>query len=148
MCVHVCVYSVAQSHPTLVTPWTVAHYAPLSMGFSREEYWSGLPFPSPGTLPDPGMEPVSPALADKFCTTEPPVKSIYMYIYASVSQHKKLHQNLLGMSIQNSNDQYWAEWLNQNLSWSPRICILTSVRIWLILIKFGGHLIEGKQAWF
>ena len=46
-------------------PWTVAHQAPLSMGFSRQEYWSGLPFPSPGELPDPGIKsesPVSPAL--------------------------------------------------------------------------------------
>ena len=47
---------------TLATPWTVAHQAPLSMGFSRQEYWSGLPFPSPGDLPNPGIEPGSPAL--------------------------------------------------------------------------------------
>ena len=44
------------------TPWTVAYQAPPSMGFSRQEYWSGLPFPSPGDLPDPGIEPGSPAL--------------------------------------------------------------------------------------
>ena len=44
------------------TPWTVAHQAPLSMGFSRQEYWSGLPFPSPGDLSNPGIEPRSPAL--------------------------------------------------------------------------------------
>ena len=44
-----------------VTPWTVAHQAPLSMGLSRQEYWSGLPGPPPGHLPDPGIEPVSPA---------------------------------------------------------------------------------------
>ena len=44
------------------TPWTVAHQAPLSMGFSRQEYWSGLPFPSPGDLPDPGIEHRSPIL--------------------------------------------------------------------------------------
>ena len=43
------------------TPWTVAHQAPLSVGFSRQDYWSGLPFPPPGDLPDPGIEPVSPA---------------------------------------------------------------------------------------
>ena len=49
------------------TPWTVACQAPLSMGFSRQEYWSGLPFPSPGDLPNPGIEPGSPALqADAF----------------------------------------------------------------------------------
>ena len=46
----------------LVTLWTVARQAPLSMGFSRQEYWSGLPFPSPGDLPNPGIEPRSPAL--------------------------------------------------------------------------------------
>ena len=60
---------VAKSCPTLVTPWTVAHQAPLSMGFSRQEYQSGLPFPSPGDLPDPGVEPGSPTLqADSLLT--------------------------------------------------------------------------------
>ena len=57
-----------------VTPWTVAHHAPLSMGFSRQEYWSGLSFPPPGDLPSPGVKPtssVSPALAGGFFTTEP-----------------------------------------------------------------------------
>ena len=61
---------------TFVTPWTVAHQAPLSMGFSRQEYWSGLPFPPPGDLPNPGMEPESPAfpaLAYKFFSTVSPV---------------------------------------------------------------------------
>ena len=56
----------------LVTPWTAAYQAPLSMGFSRQESWSGLPCPPPGDLPDPGIEPVSllsPALADGFLTT-------------------------------------------------------------------------------
>ena len=54
------------------TPWTVAHQAPLSMGFSRQEYWSGLPFPPPGDLPKPGIEPIplmSSALAGRFFTT-------------------------------------------------------------------------------
>ena len=58
-----------------VTPWTVAHQAPLSMEFSKQESWSGLPFPSPGHLPNPGTEPaslMSPALAGGFFTTEPP----------------------------------------------------------------------------
>jgi len=53
---------VAKSCLTLVTPWTVACQASLSMGFSRQEYWSGLPFPSLGDLPNPGIEPESPAL--------------------------------------------------------------------------------------
>ena len=53
---------VAKSCPTLATPWTVACQAPLSMGFSRQKYWSGLPFPSPGDLPKPGIKPGSLAL--------------------------------------------------------------------------------------
>ena len=55
-------------------PWTVARQAPLSMGFSRQEYWSGLPHPPPGDLPNPGIEltpPVSPAVAGRFFTAEP-----------------------------------------------------------------------------
>ena len=56
------------------TPRTAAYPAPLSMGFSRQEHWSRLPFPSPGHFPYPGIEPVSPALAGRFLTTEPPGK--------------------------------------------------------------------------
>ena len=59
-----------------VTPWTVAHQAPLSMGFSRQEHWSGLPCPPPGDLPDPGIEPESPALEADALTSEPPGKPI------------------------------------------------------------------------
>ena len=59
---------VAKSCPTLATPWTVVCKAPQSMGFSRQEYWSGLPFPSPGDLPDPGIEPGSLALQADFFT--------------------------------------------------------------------------------
>ena len=55
-----------------VTPWTAAHQAPLSMGFSRQEYWSGLPFPSPGDLPNPEIEPGSPALQVDSLPAEPP----------------------------------------------------------------------------
>ena len=65
---------VAQSCLTLVTPQTVAHQAPLSKGFSRQEYWSGLLFPSPGDFSDPGIKLTSPALAGGFFTTEPPGK--------------------------------------------------------------------------
>jgi len=58
-----------------VTPWTIAHQTPLSMGFSRQEYWSGLPFPSPGDLPSSRIEPKFPALAGRFFNTEPLGKS-------------------------------------------------------------------------
>ena len=56
------------------TPWTVAYQAPPSMGFSRQECWSGLPFPSPGDLPDPGIKPRSPALQEDVLPSEPPEK--------------------------------------------------------------------------
>ena len=60
-----------------MTPWTVACQFLQPMGFSRQEYWSGLPFPSPGDLPDPGEKPASPALAGGFLTTEPPGSPLY-----------------------------------------------------------------------
>ena len=66
-----CVSACSIVADSLVTLWTVAHQAPLSMGFPREEYWSGLPFLPPGDLPNPGMEPaspVSPAVAGRFFT--------------------------------------------------------------------------------
>ena len=79
------------SHVRLfVTPWTVANQAPPSMGFSRQVYWSGLPFPCPGDLPDPGIEPRSPALQADALPSKPPGKplsiylSIYLYIYPSI----------------------------------------------------------------
>ena len=59
-----------------VIPWTVVHQASLSMGFSRQEYWSRLPFPSPGDLPDPGIEPRSPALQADALPSEPPGKNL------------------------------------------------------------------------
>ena len=55
----------------------ISHQDPLSMGFPRQEYWSGLPFPFPGALPDTGIEPVSPALTGRFFTTEPPESPFY-----------------------------------------------------------------------
>ena len=58
---------------SLVAPWTEACLAPLSVGFPRQEHWSGLPSPSPGGLPDPGIEPTSPTLAGGFFTTESPI---------------------------------------------------------------------------
>ena len=67
---------IAQLYRLLGTPWTAAYQAPRSMGFCKREYWSGLPFPSPGDLPDLGIEPgsVASTLAGGFFTTEPPGK--------------------------------------------------------------------------
>ena len=76
------------SHVLLfATPWAVAHQAPPSMGFPRQEYWCGLPFPSPGDLPDTGIKSKSPesaALAGGFFTPEPTVKPVYVYTYVYI----------------------------------------------------------------
>ena len=76
VCVCVCVWAQSFSHLWLfATPWTIAHQAPLSMGFSRWEYWNGLLFPPPGDLPNAGIKPMrlaSSALAGRFFTSAPP----------------------------------------------------------------------------
>ena len=69
------------------TLWTVANQDPLSMGFSRQEYWSGLSFPSPGDHPDPGIEPRSPALQADILTSEPPGKPIICIKYVLIVKH-------------------------------------------------------------
>ena len=66
------------------TPWTVAYQAPLSMGFSRQEPWSGLPFPSPGNLPDLGIKPGSPALQADALPSEPPGNPIHYSVLKKV----------------------------------------------------------------
>jgi len=68
-----------------VTPWTVACQAPLSMGFSRQEYWSGLPFPSPGDLPAPGIRPGSPALQADSLLTELEGSPVNSFIFSNLS---------------------------------------------------------------
>ena len=77
---------------SFATPWTIVHQASLSMGFPRQEYWSKLPFPSPGDLSDPGSESKSPALADRFFTTEPPGKPLALLVEVDKLSAQKLSQ--------------------------------------------------------
>ena len=77
---------VTHSCPTPCDPWTVAHQAPPSMGFSRQEYWSGLPFPSPGDLPDPGIELRSPTLQADALSSAPPGKPLNTRIQVLTSK--------------------------------------------------------------
>ena len=101
---HAC--SVNQSCPTLCDTLDYAHEASLSIGFYRQEYWSGLPFPSPKDLPDPGIELKSPALAGGFFTTLPPGKSnllidfchswsLLQYLFSLVPEHMAILGQLL-----------------------------------------------------
>ena len=75
---------------SFATPWTVAHQAPLSMGFARQEYWSRLPILSPGDLPNAGIEPMSPALAGRFSTNQPPGKPAQKHT-SSFLEPRKTH---------------------------------------------------------
>ena len=96
-----CAYVPAQSlsHVQLLaTPRTVALQVPLSMGSPRQEYWSGLPFPTPGDLPNPGIEPASPALADGFFTTSTTWEAPRM-------QHSKLFSVKFGRSVMSDSLQ-------------------------------------------
>ena len=93
------------SHVRLfATLWTVVHQAPPSMGFSRQEYWSGLPFPSLGDLPDPGIKPGSPALEADALSSEPPGKPMSMmlavgYSYIAFIRLKKCPSILVLLSV-------------------------------------------------
>ena len=69
----------------LATPWTVAHQTPVSMEFSKQEYWSVLPFPSSGDLPDPGIEPGSPALLEDSLLPKPPGKP---FLFITIGTNK------------------------------------------------------------
>ena len=126
-----------------VTPWTIAHESPLSLGFPRQEYWSGLPLVSPEDLPDPVMEPKSPVLAGEFFTTEP-----------------------LGKSPKVRKNYPKTFWSISHICWTPtqrfwpfifRIPFLASIYVLLFILKkiFGHttphvdmvHLIFVRGAW-
>ena len=121
VCVCVCVCSQCSVVSDSAAPWTEACQAPLSMGFSRQEYWSGLPFPDPEDLPNP-VSPVSPALAGAFFTTAAPGKPICMCIDTYVFNHY--------LQISNKTvTKKTLSWLCKHKIWLPlwfswlRICL-------------------------
>ena len=93
--------------PLIVTPWTVAYQASPSMGFSRQEYWSRLPFPSSGDLPNPGNKPGSPTLEADALTSEPPRKllnrplnAVYFLLKIGGSEMAGWHHRLDGCKFE------------------------------------------------
>ena len=86
------------------TPWTTAYQAPLSMEFSRQQYWSGLPFPSPGDLPKPGIEPGSPALQTDTLPSEPPTGPQRK----GKNQSEKIYENIISKNFLKSVKMYQA----------------------------------------
>ena len=99
----------------LAIPWTLAHQASLSLGFPRKEYCSGLPFPSPGDLPDPGTDLGSPALAGGFFNTEPQGKSLCTGVYKVAQSCTNLcdtmHHSLPGSSVHRILQARTLEWV-------------------------------------
>ena len=93
--IFVCVCLFVFSHVQLFETWgTIAYQAPMSIGFSRQEHWSGLPFPPPGDLPNSGIKPVSPTLAGGFFTTEPPGKPYASFRTVQTLGHNPLSETL------------------------------------------------------
>ena len=119
------------------TRWTVAHQVPLFMGFSRQEYWSGLPYPSPGDLPYPGIEPAFPASVGRFLTTGPSEPQTLNGIFKASPQtflgpHKHLWRKYSPPKNPGTSASFWANSgsgivksslpFNQNVICSPLPC--------------------------
>ena len=115
------------SHVRLfVTPWTIACQAPLSVGFSRQEYWSGLPFPSPGDLPDPGIEPRSPKLQADTLTSEPSAKPMKLeWVADPFSRRSSWPRDRTGVSYIAGG--FFTSWVTREALFS--ICILYSFKV-------------------
>ena len=101
---------------SFATPWTLDHQAPLSMGFTRQEYWSWLPFPSPGDLPDQGIAPVSPAVTGRFFTTEPPGKPKEELNYEK-TWNKEQKSEIAGVKPTIVNAHYYV-WESHHKHWT------------------------------
>ena len=117
VCVCVCVHAHTQLCQTLFEiPWTIAHQAPLSMGFPRQEYWSGLPFPSPGDLPDSGIKHTSlasPARTDRFLVLH--IKLVFLGIYSFLNMAGSFWQSFRNSLIV-IEAQWSRNWLNISLN--------------------------------
>ena len=119
---------VTQPCPTLVTSWTVAHQAPLSRRFSRQEYWSGLPCPSPGDLPDPRIETRSPALQADSLLSEPPgkpvpwvdVNRLWLVLFCTLLKKKKIFFGLLVLVCSLALEFIWTSVLEYNFKFQRR----------------------------
>ena len=131
------------SHVQLfATPWTIALQAPLSMGFSRQEYWRGLPCPPPGDLPNPGMEPaslMSPALAGRFSTTSAMWEALTCYLKSSFYSSTSLNTifSSVKLCMRTFSEEKWYKTLKISDILSPR---QTDYQLLLILQYFSASL--------
>ena len=121
-----------------VTPWTVAYQAPPSMGFSRQEYWSGVPFPSPGDLPNPGMEPESPEFQADALTSELHQGSPYNEIF--VIKKKNECESVLVRWMNLEPVIEWSQKGKKQISYiNAYIWNLEKWYLWIYLQGRNGH---------
>ena len=120
MLMYACVLSHFSHVRLFVTLWTVAHQSPLSRGFSRQEYWSGLPCPPPEDLPNSGIEPVSltsPALADEFFTTSA-TREAPLLMYGK-NQTNIVEQLFFNLKKRQAEDMGWGGWRQRQATQGP-----------------------------
>ena len=134
------------SHVRLfATPWTVANQAPPSMGFSRQEYWNGLPFPSPGDLPHPGIQPGSPALQADALLPEPPGKSLNLcLVYSFFSENQVYLQRQLLFFIIGLDIFLFAP-LDLYSTLLHLLFVLECRPVWIVSVGCGGVLARGRR---
>ena len=136
------------------TPWTVAHQAPPSMEFSRQEYWSGLPFPSSGDLSDSGIEPRSPALRAEALLSEAPGKVLYRYPVKSSQCSfpgrlivlSEMPLNLLHQRVEN-HVFFWAtlKYHRQKLNFIYHVAFFSPSTCWRVTGKVSLIFPRGKK---
>ena len=125
------------------TPWTAAYQAPLSMEFSRQKYWSGLPFPSPGDLPNPGIEPRSPALQANSLPSEPPGKLQYLHLSNNIWNILKGPASALSPAWLSASQHLLGFWLITSFTpRAPTRSTTSEERPNLKLVQGGGRLRE------
>ena len=131
------------------TPWTVTYQAPRSMGFSRQEYWSGLPFPSPGDLPNPGIEPGSPALQTDALPSEPLGKLEPIPNSSLISLYSQSHSNMFARARTHTHT-YTPAFLDNRKSipgslWGPRLVLHHTCKMQIHFPPFkGSHCPQSK----
>ena len=143
-----------------VTPWTIAHQAPRSMGFSRQEYWSGLPFPSPGDLPHQGIEPRSPTLQADALTSAPPGRPRFNPWVGKIPWRRKWQpipvllpgkshgqRSVVGCSPWGCKESDTTERLHFHfLSLSRKVKVLGTLGS-VQKLKFGSHSFSSPRKW-
>ena len=140
---YMCVCSVASAVCNSATPWTVTCQAPQSMGFSRQEYWNGLPYPSSGDFPDPGIKPTSPTLQADSLATRPPGKPPIYHIFLNTRMCARItkgpFENILPASLPEIFSSFIVDKQDLASNKHLQMALIQVVRDALGLLKMPTH---------